>query len=431
MVLALPMIGGMVSQNILNLVDIAMVGTLGHISIAAVGIASFINFFSFSIIAGISAGVQATAARRFGEKKFHETALPLNTGLLLSLLGGIPISLLLYFFSADILSLMVNDKAVANEATPYLQIRSVVIALVGINFAFRGYWNAIQQAKLYLFTLLAMHSMNILLNYLLIFGHWGFPALGTQGAAMGTSFSIFLGSLTYIFLGFKYANKSGFFSLMPSLESIKRLISLSSPNSIQQVTFAGGLTCLFWIVSQIGTNEMAVAGILMNISLVAVLPALGFGLAAAGLVGKSLGENNPIAANIWVWDVIKVASIIFTGMMLTAVIFAPQILSLFLHKQYLVQLGTQPLRLIAIATVIDGIGLILMQALLGAGATKRVMQISTFLQWGLFLPIAWLLVTTCNLGLVAVWFAFITYRIIQALIFILYWRLGQWSTIKI
>lgn len=431
MTLALPVIGGMISQNVLNLVDIAMVGTLGPTAIAAVGIASFINFFSFSIIGGLAAGVQATAARRFGEKKFHETALPLNNGLLLSVVGGIPITILLFFFSHDILHFMVNDKAVADEATAYLEIRAMVIILVGMNFAFRGYWNAVQKAKLYLFTLLAMHSLNILLNYLLIFGNWGFPALGTAGAAVGTSISIFLGTLTYFVLGMRYAGKAGFFKIKPKRENLQRLAKLSIPNSIQQATFAGGLTCLFWIVSKIGTDEMAVANILMNISLVAVLPALGFGLASASLVGKSLGENDPGAARQWAWDVIKVASLVFLGMMTIALLFTQPILSIFLHEAHLIQLGTLPLMLFASIIIIDGSGLILMQALLGAGDTRRVMQISFFLQWCLFLPAAWAMVNIFELGLVAIWSMFAAYRVLQAFIFILTWQTGHWSKIKL
>lgn len=431
LILALPVIGGMISQNVLNLVDIAMVGTLGAVAIAAVGMASFINFFSFSIIAGLAAGVQATAARRFGEKKYNETALPLNAGLLLSVVGGIPITLLLLYLSHDILALMMNDPAVIDEAKPYLEIRALVICLVGINFAFRGYWNAIQKAKLYMFTLLGMHSLNILLNYLLIFGNWGFPELGTRGAAIGTSVSIFLGTLTYIYLGYHHAFKAGFMRLRPSMSQLMRMITLSLPNSIQQLTFAAGLTALIWIVSQIGTHEMAVANILMNIALVAVLPAIGFGLTAASLVGKSLGEQNTQDARQWSWDVVKTGSIIFLLMMLIAFIFAEPILSIFLYDPALVAIGLLPLRLFAIAILFDGAGLIMMQALLGAGATRHVMTISFVLQWGLFLPIAWLLVNLFGLGLVAVWLAFITYRISQALFFVLYWQYGQWSKITV
>ena len=82
--------GGMMSQNILNLVDIGMVGHLGDTALAATGIGSFTNYLAISFIIGLSAGVQALAARRLGEDRLSETAVPLNGGLMLALIIGVP-----------------------------------------------------------------------------------------------------------------------------------------------------------------------------------------------------------------------------------------------------------------------------------------------------------------------------------------------------
>ena len=89
--LALPIIGGMVSQNVLNLVDTAMVGTLGPSALAAVGMGSFANFMAMAFIMGLSAGVQAIAARRLGEGRASETASPLNAGLLIAFVVANPL----------------------------------------------------------------------------------------------------------------------------------------------------------------------------------------------------------------------------------------------------------------------------------------------------------------------------------------------------
>ena len=94
--LALPIIGGMVSQNVLNLVDTAMVGTLGDAALAAVGLGGFATFAFMAPILGLSTGVQVMAARRKGEGRFNETALPLNAGLLLVLVGAPVLTLILY-----------------------------------------------------------------------------------------------------------------------------------------------------------------------------------------------------------------------------------------------------------------------------------------------------------------------------------------------
>src|ERR1700757_2463682 len=110
--LALPIIGAMSSQNVLNLVDTAMVSRIGPAALAAVGLGSFINFMSFSAITGLSAAVQAMAARRYGEGRFGETAIPLNGGIFLSLLIGLPLSALLILAAPWIFRSLNHDPEV-------------------------------------------------------------------------------------------------------------------------------------------------------------------------------------------------------------------------------------------------------------------------------------------------------------------------------
>ena len=132
--LALPIIGAMSSQNVLNLVDTAMVSRIGPSSLAAVGLGSFINFMSFSAITGLSAAVQAMAARRYGEGRLHETAIPLNGGILLSLLIGLPLSVILILAAPWIFARLNHDPDVVRQGTVYLQCRLLGIAAIGINF---------------------------------------------------------------------------------------------------------------------------------------------------------------------------------------------------------------------------------------------------------------------------------------------------------
>lgn len=429
--LALPIIGGMTSQNILNLVDTAMVGRLGAEALAGVGLVSFLSFLSVAAVTGMSSAVQAQAARRVGAGDHAQSAVSLNGGLLVSLVYGLPASVLLYFAAGPIVHALLDDGVAASQGAAYFEMRALAIAFVGMNFAFRGYWSAINQTRLYLRTLLIMHAINVFLNYALIFGHFGFPALGTQGAGLGTAISMVAGSGIYFFLALRHTRGSGFLERVPSGPQMRSLLRLGIPTSIQQVLFAGGLTVLFWIVGKIGTQELAVANVLINISLVAILPGMGFGIAAATLASQSLGRKQPQDAYAWGWDVCRVGGIALLLLGLLMLVLSRQVLGLFLTDPALVELGLWPLRLVGVGICVDGVGLILMQALLGVGASGIVMLVGVGMQWLFFLPLAYWLGPVMGYGLLAIWIAMNLYRGLQAVVFIAVWMRRRWQHIQI
>ena len=137
--LALPILGGMVSQNLLNVVDTAMVGFLGNPALAAVGLGGFVVFMCQALILGISTGVQALAARKKGEGRIDRAARVLNTALLLVLVVAPVFSLVLIQLAEPLFHFLNKDSAVIEQGVPYLELRLAAIVFVGMNFAFRGY----------------------------------------------------------------------------------------------------------------------------------------------------------------------------------------------------------------------------------------------------------------------------------------------------
>lgn len=429
--LALPIIGGMVSQNILNLIDTAMVGHLGDDALAAVGVSGFVVFMATAFITGLSAGVQAMSSRRLGQGRENETAIPLNGGLLLAIAMAIPLTGLMYALVPTLFPYLVDDPNVQKVGTPYMQIRMLAIAAVGSNFVFRGYWNGVGLSKLYMRTLVLMHLTNVTLNYLLIFGKFGFPEMGADGAAIGTVISLYVGFLYYIFLSFKYAKAGGFARGLPDRETVLTMIRLSIPNGIQNFFFAAGLTTFFVLVGKLGTAELAASQVLVNLLLVALLPGIGFGLAAASLVGQSLGKENPDGAFDWGVDVSKMAMITALIMGLPAIVYPDMFLMIFLHSEETLAMARWPLRLIGMTIWFDIGGLVLMNALLGAGDSRTVMLVSIVLQWGVNLPLIYVVGPLMGGNLFMVWCVQCGYRGIQTLTFVWLWRRGKWRQIEV
>jgi MATE family multidrug resistance protein len=432
MAIAFPIMGGMVSQNIVNLFDTWMVGRLGKASLAAVGMASQFNYLSTAFITGLAVGVQAMVARRKGEGREGETAVPLNGGLLLVLCFGVPLSILLFVAAPYLFPILADDPAVVAIGTRYYQMRLIAVVAMGANFAFRGYWNGMNMSWLYLWTLVVMHLSNIALSWVLVFGKLGVPALGATGAGLGTAIATYIGTATYFFLGWGHLRRAGFLRGMPSWATMKSMLRLSVPSGAQQTLFALGSVMLFVIVARVGTDAAAAANVLLNITLVAILPGLGLGLTAASLVGQALGRGEPQDAKRWGWDVARMAVMICGGLGLLMALFPRIILGVFLAKQpEVLAIAELPLRLVGAMVAVDAVGMVLLNALMGAGATMLALVVSTTAQWLVFLPVAYLVGPVLGFGLIGIWVAQIGYRALQTAVLVSLWRSGRWSSIRL
>ena len=429
--LGLPIVGGMLSQSVLNLVDAAMVGSLGEAALAGVGLGGYANFVIIALVMGLGVGVQATVARRRGEGRNEQLAAPLNHGLFIAALLSLPLMLLCWFNAERIIGLLSDDGDVIAIGSDYFQWRTLAVIAVGWNFAYRGYWNGIRQTGRYLQILVAMHVFNVVISYGLIFGHFGLPEMGAAGSGLGTSIAMFLGTGMYFLLTWHTGRRHGFMRSLPSLTDIRFMLRLSVPNSLQQFFFATGVTALFWIIGQIGTAELAIAHVLVNLALLLILPGVGLGMAATTLVSHSLGEQKPQEAYRWGWDVVRVAVVTLFLMGLPFWLVPELILQVFTRDPELLALGTWPLRITGLGMTLDAIALVLTQALLGAGASRTVMSVNLGSQWLVFLPCAYLAGPILGGGLLAVWLLQSLYRVMTSVIFAIMWERKHWADIQI
>jgi MATE family multidrug resistance protein len=429
--LALPIIGGMVSQNLLNIVDTAMVGNLGNSALAAVGLGGFVVFMCQALILGISTGVQSSAARRKGEGRSDRAAAVLNSALLLVLVIAPFFSAILIALADIVFPLLNDDTEVIALGVPYIEWRLGAIVFVGMNFAFRGYWNALDMSRVYMNTLIIMHACNIVLNYVLIFGNFGAPAYGVTGAAMASAIAMGIGTFIYIFLGFKHIAKDGFMRHLATRNETAGLIRVSLPAGLQQLFFAAGLVAMFVIIGKIGTPELAAANVLITVLLFAILPGLALGIACTTLVGQALGRGQPDDAYRWAWDVGKVTVILLTVLGIPMWLIPDLVSSIFIHDPATRELARWPMRVMGVTMPLEAISFAFMHALLGAGDAQRVMLVSIGTQWLVFLPLAYLVRPVLGFGLLGVWILQGGGRALQAYLFVHMWRGRKWQNITV
>ena len=444
---ALPVMGGMASQNVLNLADSVMVGRLGTACVASVGIASTLNFQCQAALQGISSGVQAMSARRIGEGRAEIAAVPLNAALVACVCLGVPMAAAAFAAAPYVVPRLTSDPAVVAAAVPYLRARLLAVPAVGVNFAFRGFWNATQQPQIYMNTLLVMHVVNVALSLLLIFGFkgvnlsgFGFaqnalfavPALGVVGAGVGTTVSVWVGTALYLRMGFSRAKRMGFARERPSVADLKTLLGQAAPTSVTNLLFATGMTVMYWIVGRLGTAETAAVNVLINLMLTLVLPCMGMGLAAGALSGRALGRGDVEDAAQWPWDVAKLTAAMMFGVGMIAVLIPETLLRCFLTNQEAVAKAVLPLRFTGVTVAFDALSVTMQNALLGVGDAKKVAAISIGTQWFLFLPLAYLGVTRFpGFDLNWLWGLYVAQRVGQGFLYARIWERGGWKDIKV
>lgn len=422
----------MLSQNLLNLVDTAMVGQLGAPALGAVGLGGMVNWLLSAFFVAVGNGVQAIAARRVGQGDPRGAVGALHAALLIAWAFVLPYGLLLATQTSAIFRLLSSDPAVVAQGTPYLAVRLCASAFATTNVSFRGYWNGLGMTTVYLRTILLIHAINIVLNWLLIYGNLGFPTLGVTGAGVASAIAVATGSCTYAVLAWRHARGHGFLRREQMAGApVRAVLRLSVPPGLQMLSLAATFVMFFRIADLLGTRQLAVTNVLVNLSMICVLPAVAFGMASATLVGQALGSGAGKSAAVWGWNTLLLA-VIAMGLLGFILAVAPRTwLSLLINDPQAVALGVTPLILLGLLQPADAVGVVLSRTLIGAGAVRAVSVASLLLQWGLFLPLAYGWGVRAHGGLLALWIAMGAYRLVLALVMVVLFAKGRWYEVKV
>lgn len=428
--IGLPIVGGMISNVVLGLVDTAMVGTIGNAALGAVGLSSFMAFIYLGLFYGFSIAVQAMVSRRKGENKPQECGIYLSGALLIIVAIAPLASTLLYFAIPHLYPLINDDPVVISIGVDYIRWIILQAVFVGFIQANTGFWNGIGMARVYISSLLTMHAANVFLNYVFIFGKFGAPEMGAEGAGFATALASVLGAGLYLRLGLKFGKPFGYMQKMPSINDLQGIFRLAIPAGLQQLLDITALTITYSIVGVIGTMELACYSVLLNLINLVGLPAWGLGTAGATLVGQALGEKNIEDASNWAWDVIKIGVLAMAFIGMPFWLFPELILSIWIHDPDTLEMAKLPTQILGVMIAFNGVGYMLAMMLNGAGDIRRVTLVNLITQWLILVPGAYLFGIELGFGLIGIWLTHqIAYRAGHSFIFSYFWRQGKWSKI--
>ncbi len=415
----------------MSLVDLAFVKRLGNHTSAAVGLAVFSNILVLAFVGGIAPAVQGIVARRRGQGSKEPRCLPLNAGLLTALVVGVPLTILCYFFTPFLVSLLSSDPAVVKVAVPFLRTLYTGVTAVGMVCAFKGYWYAIEKPNVNLVIVLFVQCLNFAGDYTLISGRFGLPALGATGAAVSTATALWVGVIINFVLIYWRDRKEGFLTAKPGRALMVRILKLGIPATMQEFLFALGYLVFFWMIGKIGTAELAAANVLVRISMVLVLMAMGLGTASATLVSKNVGAGDPAGAAEWGWDAGKLGVIGITLLGLPLFLFPERVLSVFLMHPHTIAMAVIPLRMVAATTGLGSLIYIFAYTLFSVGDGNRVILVSFGTQWIIFLPAVWIVGPWLRYGLLQIWLVQMVYGAIATVLITAIWAQGRWKSVKI
>jgi putative MATE family efflux protein len=435
--LAVPMILELILESVFAVVDMYFVSHLeqgAKEAMATVGLTESVISIVYTLGFGVSMAATAVVARRIGEKNNEGAAHAAAQSILIGIAISVVLSIAGVIFAPAILKLMGAAPEVIKEGTPFARIMFgsslAIIMLFLINGIYRGAGDATMAMR----SLWIASGINIILCPLLIYGYGPFPELGLKGAAIATVIGRTTGVLYQCYHLFGGNRIIRLFKRHFKWDApvIKTLAEVAWPATSQFFIQSGSWIILAYLVSKTGSTD-ASAGYQVAIRNIIffILPAWGLSNAAATLVGQNLGAKQPDRAAKSVILTAKYNAIFMGIVMLLFLFLASPIMSIFTKEVEVHRYGVSALQIIGAGYIFYGIGMVMIQALNGAGDSKTPTIINLFGFWLFQIPLAWILAKTFNMGPVGAFIAIPVAESVLALAAWYYFKLGKWKEVKI
>lgn len=417
-----------------SLFDTAMVGTLGTFAVSAVGLTNQPKFICFAVILSLNVGVTALVARRVGEGNMDAASETFRQCLSLSFFLSLVICSAAIVFAEPFLRLAgANSETIAASVTYFRflmpgQFFQQILTTINAALRCTGY------GRVSLRTNTVASVVNVCLNYCLIGGHFGFPALGVKGAAIATSIGYLVACMVAVYSLFSKECRLKVKTLrgwIPTLSLLGRLRLVAVSALIENACLRIGFFIYSRTVAGLGTVPFAAHQICMNIANVSLLGFDGLGIAAAALVGQDLGAGKPQRAETAVNTCVRFSAVVACLLMAGLIGFRIPLLHCFSQDPQVIDPAKNILLLLAASAIGDGLCVTYAGALRGAGDTRFVAVIS-LLSVTLVRPaLSWYLCYPAGLGLYGPWIGFLLDLWTRGILNTWRFRKGKWKTITL
>ncbi len=421
-------------QTMLGFVDLVFVGQLGPDAIAGVGLGNQLMFLLQVSFMGLSVGNQALVARAIGAGDQRDAERIAKQSLVITLILSVGVGVIGFFLSDSIIAVMGATPEVSAIGGAFLRVVSTFSIVIGLMLIGGGTLRGSGDTRTPMVITGLINVINIVLDYLLIFGNFGFPHLGPVGSAVATTIARAVGALLILYVLFKRGSV-----LKLALrggwgwhrKAVSRILNIGLPAAGEQIVFQLGFLTFSAIAIFLGTDDLAAQQIAFNISNFSILPAFAFGVAALTLVGQSLGAQDTDRAEASAVQALKSGMVWMILMGIGFYVFRDFLVGMYTDDPNVKQLGMMCLTFIALAQPLQAISVVLASALRGAGDTRATLVFTFIGVWIVRVAFGYLMGIVLGLGLFGVWLGWIADFLTRAALVVWRFRKSRWKTLRV
>ena len=437
--IAVPLILSTGAWSILHFVDRMFLTWYSPEAIAAAMPAGMLNVTLMSLFLGTAGYVSTFVAQYHGSGQHHRIGPVLWQGIYIAIAGGI-LHLLFVPLAGPFFRFVGHEPLVQEYEIVYFQVLCLGATPAIASSAIAGFFSGRGKAWPIMWVNVLATALNIILDYVLIFGKWGLPELGMKGAAIATVLSACFSFAIYLVLFLRSTHKRPYYTLrgwMFERPLFLRLMYFGFPSGVQFFLEMAGFTAFILLVGRLGTMELAATNIAFNINNLAFMPMIGFGMAVSVLVGQYLGKGKPDLAQRSVYSSFHL-TFLYMASVAAAYLFVPNIfINPFasqadpasfaaIRKTTLILL-----RFVAIYSLFDALNIIFASAIKGAGDTRFVMFMIIVVSSLVLVVPSYIALVLLQTGIYTAWTIASIYISILGLVFLFRFLGGKWKSMRV
>ncbi|MFJ8530156.1 MATE family efflux transporter [Bacillus sp. NPDC094106] len=414
---------------LMGIADTFMLSALSDDAVSGVGAANQYLHIAILVLEVIGNGAAIVVSQYLGSKRYMEASKISVLAVTLNLGVGLIISTIFLLFSKNMMAEMNLQGDVLTYAQNYLSIVGGAIFLQAIINSLAAIIRVHGFTKQAMFISLGMNLLHIAGNYMLIFGKFGMPELGVQGAAISSAFSRFIALIVFFWLLYRvmeYRVKLAYYFTL-SKEYIGKILKIGIPSAFEQVMYQACQIVFLYYATYLGAESLAARQYATNISMFTYLFAIAIGMGTAIIVGRLVGGNEKDEAYIRVWKSVKWAIGVTLCMVILVITFRIQLMELFTDNPHIIALGATVLLLSIMLETGRTMNIVIINSLRAAGDAKYPVLIGAFSMVLMSLPLGYFFVFYLHMGLPGIWLAIAIDEWTRAIIMFFRWKSRAWE----